>query len=151
MTKSAECYVVGLGEVLVNVYRSIPESEFCGVGLLVCSDPSALPRLPLTGARCPQPGTDVVAAICGASMRCYAHDGFHILSPDWTLTHTNQYIAPPVAPECRPVVRRPGFGARHMSASLVSRLPEVICAGVLSTRKRILIFSDGEILVEFAV
>ena len=146
----ADFHVVGLGDMLVNVYRSIPESDFCGVGLLVCSDPSALPRLPLAGALEPQPGADVVAAICRASMRSSAHDGFHVLSPDWTLTHTNQYIAPPVPPDLRPVVGRPDFGARHMSALLASRLPEVICAGVLNTRNRVLIFTDGGLCAEFA-
>lgn len=144
-----DSYVARLGELLVKVYHSIPESDFCGVGLLLCSDPSALPRLPLAGAQSPQSGIDVIAAICRASLRSNAHDGFHLLSPDWTLTHTNQYIAPPVPPDWRPVVERPEFGARHMSALLASWLPEVICAGVLSTRAKVLVFADGGLCAEF--
>ena len=35
------------------------------------------------------------------------------------------------------------FGARHMSAMLASLLPPVICAGVLNTRNRVVVFSDG--------
>ena len=137
-------------ETLARVYRSMPEAEFGGVGLLVCRDASALPRWPLSGAKCPPPDGDVVAAICDSSMLSKPHDGFHILSPEWTLTHTNQYIAPPVPPDFQVVGGRAGFGARHMTALPASRLPTVICAGVLNTAKRALIFADGLLSAEFA-
>ena len=127
----------------------MPESEFGGVGLLVCRDASVLPRWPLAGAERPLADHDIVAAICDASMLSKPHDGFHILSPDWTLTHTNQYIAPPVPPDLQLVNGQAGFGARHLSALLASRLPTVICAGVLNTAKRILIFADGGVSAEF--
>lgn len=151
--RGAKCldgYVAGLGAMLADVHGSIPDAEFCGVGLLVCRDVSALPRWPLTRAQPPQSGGDVVATICSVSMLNGPHDGFHILSPDWALTHTNQYIAPPVPPDFRLVVGLPGFGARHMSALLASRLPTVICAGVLNTRRRVLVFADGGLRTQFA-
>lgn len=127
----------------------MPESEFGGVGLLVCRDAAALPRWPLAGATRPLANDDVVAAICNSSMLSKPHDGFHILSPEWTLTHTNQYIAPPVPRDFQLVDGRAGFGARHLSALLASRLPTVICAGVLNSAKRILIFADGLLDAEF--
>lgn len=150
---TVECtdtYVARLGDTLTDVFRSMPESEFGGVGLLVCSDASALPRWPLTGAKHPSPNGDVVAAICSSSMLSKPHDGFHILSPDWVLTHTNQYIAPPVPPDFQLVGGQNGFGARHLSALLASRLPTVICSGVLNTGKQILIFANGRLDAEFA-
>ena len=149
-TERVDTYIARLGDTLVEVYRSMPESEFGGVGLLVCRDAATLPRWPLTGAERPLPDGDVVAAICNSSMLSRPHDGFHILSPDWTLTHTNQYIAPPVPPDFELVGGRPGFGARHLSALLASRLPTVICAGVLNTAKRILVFADGLLGAELA-
>ena len=95
------------------------------------------------------PDDDVVAAICDSSMLSKPHDGFHILSPEWTLTHTNQYIAPPLPPDFQLVGGLAGFGARHMTALLASRLPMVACAGVLNTAKRVLIFADGVLSAEF--
>ena len=71
------------------------------------------------------------------------HDGFHLLSPEWTLTHTNQSIAPPVPTELQPVGERAGFLVRHVSALLAGRLPTVICAGALNTAKWVLIFADS--------
>lgn len=115
----------------------------------MCRDASALPRWPLAGAKHPPEDDDIVAAICDASMLSKPHDGFHILSPEWTLTHTNQYIAPPVPRNFQLVDGRAGFGARHLSALLASRLPTVICAGVLNTAERILIFADGLLEAEF--
>ena len=147
---SADCFADRLGDMLVEVYHAIPESEFCGVGLLVCSDPSQLPHVPLTGAKHVPPCGEVLAAICRASTRTNGHDGFHFLSPDWTLTHTNQYISPPVPSDLHSVVERSDFGARHMSALLASRLPEVICAGVLNSRLKVVLFIGGRLYNEFS-
>ena len=142
--------VASVGNILVDVQRTIPKSEFCGVGLLVCRDTSALPMCPLSGERTVRDTANVVDAICSASMLSHPqHDGFHILSPSLALTHTNQYIAPPVPPDFFPVCPTPGFGARHMSALLASWLPAVICAAVLNTRNRILIFADGGLRAHF--
>ena len=92
--------VASVGTILVDVQRTIPKSEFCGVGLLVCRDTSALPMCPLSGERTVRDTANVVDAICSASMLSHPqHDGFHILSPSLALTHTNQYIAPPVPPD----------------------------------------------------
>ena len=130
--------------MLVEVHGMIPESEFCGVGVVVCEDVDGLPRWPLAGAgRASDEGA--VAAICGASMFSGAHDGFHILSPSLAVVHTNQYIAPPMPRAVGEAMGVEGFGARHMSALLASRLPTVICTGVLNTRKQVLVFADGQV------
>ncbi len=55
----------------------------------MCRDASALPRWPLAGAKHPLADDDIVAAICDARMLSKLHDGFHMLSTEWTLTHTN--------------------------------------------------------------
>ena len=141
--KPTDEYVQEVRNLLVSVHRSIPESEFCGVGLVVCEDVNRLPRWPLAGAERPL-DQGAVAAIRGASMFSDVHDGFHILSPSLTVTHTNQYITPPVAGLVIEGVAKAGFGARHMSALLASRLPTVICAGVLNTRTQVVIFVDGQ-------
>ena len=92
-TERTDPYVARLDEMLVEVYRSDAGGRVRWRGLLVCRDASALPRWPLTGAKCPLPDGDVVAAICDSSVLSKPHDGFHILSPEWTLTHTNQHRA----------------------------------------------------------
>ena len=150
--EQTDALVASVAELLINAQHRIPKREFGGLGLLVCSDASALPMCPLSSEETAPDIADVVGAICNASMLSNPHhDGFHILSSDLKLTHTNQYIAPPVPPDFLPVCRTPGFGARHMSALLASRLPAVICAAVLNTRNSILIFADGCLRAHFAL
>ena len=48
----------------------------------------------------------------------WPHDGFHILSPERMLTHTNQYIAPPVPPDFQLVG---GWAVRKESSIKVKR------------------------------
>ena len=139
--------VLEVRQILEAVRSAMPTSEFCGVGLLVCSDVSAVPMCPLGGEADIGDSSDIVRAICNASTRSNPnHDGFHILSPDLHLTHTNQYIAPPLSPGFVAPDAMPGFGARHMSALLASLLKPVSCAAVLNTQEEILVFADGRLL-----
>lgn len=143
-TSNLDDLVSSVRKLLTNIQRTIPDSELCGVGLLVCSDPDRLPMCPLNSNPTTSDTDDVVNAICNASMIGNPnHEGFHVLTPGMELTHTNQYIAPPLPPDFLSMCPSPGVGARHMSALLASRLPEVICAATLNTRNNILIFVDG--------
>ena len=143
--------VLEVRQILEAVHSAMPTSEFCGVGILVCSDASALPMCPLGGEEDVGDPNDIVRAICNASMRSNPnHDGFHVLSSDLHLTHTNQYIAPPLSPGFVAPDGIPGFGARHMSALLASRLEPVACAAVLNTQDEILVFADGRLLFHSA-
>lgn len=137
-----------LTDLLVRVRQTIPDGEFCGVGLIVYSEISELPILDLCARSSGMRSKDLVHGISSASRstnKC--HDGFHLISCDWRLTHTNQYFAPPIPAgfELRETL---GIGARHASALLGSLLPSVICSGVFTGNDTLIVFQNGSICVK---
>jgi DNA integrity scanning protein DisA with diadenylate cyclase activity len=69
------------------------------------------------------------------------HDGFHLVSTDWKLTHVAQYFSPPILPA--PQVRQP-FGGRYMAALFGSALPGVVLTGIVSSNGGLAIFKHGK-------
>ena len=135
-----------LSDLLLDVKNLIPSDEFCGVGVILYYDLSGLPILPL----CPEISLpratalkEQIVYVSLASNPC--HDGFHLLSTSWKLTHTNQYFAPPLisvpAKELHGNVSR---GARYISALLGSKLENVCCIGILSDSDGLVIFKNGK-------
>ena len=132
-------------DLLLDVRKKIPTVEFCGVGLILYDDISHLPILSLCQGTGRVRDASLVDGVSNASRLINpCHDGFHLISRDWRLTHTNQYFAPPIPPEID-VGGAYGFGARHASGLLGSFLPSVICVGVLTTRDLLLVFRKGSI------
>lgn len=132
-------------DLLLRIRETIPDAEFCGVGLILYSDVASLPIAPLCPGTNPPEAATLEDGISNASrLSDPCHDGFHLVSDDWRLTHTNQYFAPPLP--CDFLIEgKPGFGARHASALLGSLLPAVICTGVLSAGDSLVVFQDGRI------
>ena len=132
-------------DLLLRVRESIPDAEFCGVGLILYSDIAPLPIAPLCDGTGPLDAATLVNGISNASRLSEpCHDGFHLVSSDWRLTHIHQYFAPPL-PRDFLIEGKPGFGARHASALLGSLLPAVICTGVLGAGDSLVVFQDGRI------
>lgn len=130
-------------DLLLRLRMTIPKEEFCGVGLILYSDVTSLPIASLRPGNSPLEGgtlEDIISKASCLSEPC--HDGFHLVSNDWRLTHVNQYFAPPLPTNITLEVR-PGFGARHASALLGSLLPGVICIGVLGNGDSLVVFQEG--------
>jgi hypothetical protein len=130
---------------LAEARRSIPENEFCGIGVVLYSDFSALPVLPLCPNQTLRNGKTIVENIIHASLFSNpCHDGFHLISQEFELTHTNQYFAPSLPSsneifECQMKSR----GARFISAQIGSLIAGVSYTGVISDRDGLVIFEKG--------
>lgn len=124
---------------------------FSGVGVVFYKCLRLLPHISLGSPKlaCPQlpiSGTERIASalvlISDASSPW--HDGFHLVDAEtWSLTHVSQFLSP-VLPKSDSAIgdNRPN-GARHMTAYLVSKLPEIACVGLLTHAGELCIFECG--------
>ncbi len=134
-----------LRHLLANAREIIPENEFCGIGVVLYSDYYALPVFPLCPDQPHKHHDRLVDELVSASLLSNpCHDGFHLISLDFELTHRNQYFAPPL-PDSKEVLKQPitSRGARYVSAQLGSLLPCVCFTGVVSERDGLIIFENG--------
>lgn len=131
-------------EALLEEVARRAGSNFTGVGVIIASDPSQLPIAPLRPEFRIPSGWEPVEALTAMSLPTNElHDGFHILSPDFQVTHVSQYFAPPVDRSALlPTGRQPG--ARYMAALLGSKLPGVLATGVATHGQGVAIFSAGK-------
>lgn len=140
-----------VGNLLVEVRRTIPDHEFCGLGVLLCSEIADLPVLPLGGNQVAPNGATLIEVIRNASLlNGSSHDGFHVISRDLRDIRTNQFVSPPIPDDSTLAEVPRWFGARHMAAVLASRLPSVVCAGVMSSRNKVALFEQGETKAVFS-
>lgn len=137
-----------LREILVSARSRIPENEFCGIGVVLYSNYTGLPVLPLCYERSFQEGGSLEDHLAQASFYSNpCHDGFHLISSELHLTHTNQYFAPPLPSNAAPfITKTKNNGARYMSALLGSLLPSVRCTGIVSEKEGVVIFEDGKVV-----
>lgn len=133
-----------LRSLLLRVRDSIPNEEFCGVGVVVTENLERLPIVSLcTDADFP-PQRDLAEQIAECSLYSRpCHDGFQIVSEQWKMMKRNQYFAPFPAEECRELIGSVNVGSRYMAARLGSLIEVVVCTGLLSERGGILVFEDG--------
>lgn len=133
-----------LRDLLLRVRDSIPNEDFCGVGIVVSADLIRLPIASLcTDASLPaqQDLAEQIAECSLYSRPC--HDGFQIVSEQWQLVQRNQYFAPFPAAECRELIGRVNVGSRYMAARFGSLIEGVVCTGLLSERDGIVVFERG--------
>ena len=133
-----------LKDLLMRVRDSIPNEEFCGVGVVVSADFERLPIASLcTSATFPvqQDLAEQIAECSLYSRSC--HDGFQIVSDQWQLVQRNQYFAPFPAAECRKLIGSVNVGSRYMAARFGSLIEGVVCTGLLSERDGIVVFEGG--------
>jgi len=134
-----------LRDILASARSQIPEKEFCGIGVVLYLDYVGLPVLPLCSGQSFQECRSLAEQLAQASLFSNpCHDGFHLISSDFRLTHTNQYFAPPLPSNATPYIRATNnSGARYMSALLGSLIPSVSCTGIASEKEGVVIFEDG--------
>ncbi|MGZ8214510.1 MAG: hypothetical protein ACXWTP_08425 [Methylosarcina sp.] len=134
-----------LQKILANARESIPAREFCGIGVVLYSDFKSLPVLPLCPNQLIQQEQNIVDKLVSASLLSNpCHDGFHLISLELEVTHTNQYFAPPLPSSMNIYGRQmKNRGARYVSAQIGSLLPGVCCTGIVSDRDGLVIFENG--------
>lgn len=133
-----------LKNLLLRVRNSIPNEDFCGVGVVVSADLERLPIASLcTDAHFPTQ-EDLAEQIVECSLYSRScHDGFQIVSDQWQLVKRNQYFAPFPAAECRKLIGSVNVGSRYMAARFGSLIEGVVCTGLLSERDGIVVFEGG--------
>ncbi|QBQ56007.1 hypothetical protein [Nitrosococcus wardiae] len=134
-----------LRKILESARAHIPENEFCGIGVVLYLIYDGLPVLPLCSYQEFQKGSSLAEQLAQASLFSNpCHDGFHLISDEFQLTHTNQYLAPPLPSNTSVYSRsKETCGARYMSAQIGSLLPMVSYTGILSDKEGVVIFEDG--------
>ncbi|MBT41596.1 MAG: hypothetical protein CMF12_03630 [Idiomarina sp.] len=134
-----------LRNLLLKVRDSLPNEEFCGVGVVVSRDIQLLPIASLcTDASLPAQ-QDLVEQIAECSLRSRScHDGFQILSDKWQLIQRNQYFAPFPPADFRELIGSVNVGSRHMAARFGSLIESVVCTGLLSERDGVIVFEGGQ-------
>lgn len=141
--------VLRMKRVLEDAKNATPKNEFGGIGLILYSNFAQLPVLPLHQNITANNNESLTQQIANASnLTNMCHDGFHLISKEWVLTHKNQYFAPPIPLDAK-LAKRENLGARYMSALLGSFLPSVICIGIVSERDGIAIFESGKEVAHF--
>lgn len=128
---------------LLHKVRLRAGAAFTGIGVVVASDLSDMPILPLRRSVTDfvdRSTEDVLAAM--SVKESELHDGFHILSPSLRIELVAQYFAPPVSISMLPTLPQTG-GARYMTALLGSRLPGVLATGVATIESKPTIFAGG--------
>jgi hypothetical protein len=123
--------------------------DFSGVGLILYSNLAMLPIFPLRRTVPQIDEYDVIGSLAKiASVSSEYHDGFHLISSKWKITHVAQYFSPPII-ETAEVDRTKLFGGRYLAALFGSSLPGVMLCGVASNGFGIAIFKSGkEVLFE---
>ena len=122
-------------------------SEFEGIGLIIYSSLSTLPISPInpnySSLNLPQNKYDeILATLLDVSSTSNPfHDGFHLISKDFALTHVSQYFSTPIIQN---LIIENQYGSRYRTALYGSFLTEVLFTGVLSKNYGPIIFEKGK-------
>lgn len=123
--------------------RALAGDKFSGIGVVVYTPGTSLPIYALRPAVNIRGSEDIVSSLARiASVHSEFHDGFHLISDDWRLTHVAQYFAPPIPPDVDINPSRRG-GARYVTALFGSLMPGVSLCGVASIGFGLAILQSG--------
>lgn len=126
-------------------------ADFVGLGVIAYSTIEGLPVVPLGSVPNAQPDlpvsgeNNVMLTLASlATRRSTRHDGFHLIEANsGNLTHVAQFVSPPLdAALANPRTDWP-HGARQMTALLISTLPQVEIAAVVSADGNVQLYENG--------
>jgi len=134
-----------LRDLLQRTIACIPPKEFCGVGVVVCSNIEGMPIEPLCAKAALPAHGELAQQIATCSLRTSnCHDGFQFISAQWKLLARNQYFAPfPPTDQRARATTNGNVGSRFMAARFGSLIESVLCTGLLSERDGLVVFVDG--------
>jgi hypothetical protein len=132
-----------LTDLLVAV-RNKADREFSGIGIIVYKNSISLPIFPLRLTSPQLNENDIVGSLAKiSSLDSEYHDGFHLISCQWKITHVAQYFSPPVVSTLN-VDRTRLFGGRYIAALFGSTLPDIECCGIASNGFGVAVFKNGK-------
>jgi len=126
-------------------------SQFSGVGVVFYKSLGLLPHISLGTPKLaclqlPISGTKGIASALVSVSDALSpwHDGFHLIdAKTWSLTHVSQFLSPVLPKNDSEIDDDRPNGARHMTAFLVSKLPEIASVGLLTHTGELCIFECG--------
>jgi hypothetical protein len=121
---------------------------FDGLGLIIYDDYVNLPVTPFNDERLIKlPIKDfnqiVDTLIKISNSTNEFHDGFHLISKEFQLTHTSNYFSTPII---KKIKIEKNYGSRYRTALYGSCLPNVLFTAVLSKNYGPIIFEKGKAL-----
>lgn len=126
-------------------------TDFVGLGIIAYSTIEGLPVVPLgshfdSEQNLPISGISNVMSTLSmlATSGSVMHDGFHLIdAKSGDLTHIAQFVSPPLAVALASPSADWPRGARQMTALLISTLPQVEVAAVISAAGNVQLYKDG--------
>ena len=129
---------------ILNEVVSESGKEFSGIGIILHDEKYDLPIFPLRLSVPDIEDIDITEALVKiSSIDSVFHDGFHLLSSSFEITHTSQYFSPPILDNVS-IDRSKNFGGRYIAALFGSSLPGVLFTGIASNGFGIAIFQSGK-------
>lgn len=132
-----------LRDILIQVYTE-SEDDFSGIGIIIYKDCSVIP---ITHLRDTSPlfnNKSLVDSLVEiSSINSEYHDGFHLISKDWKLTHVSQYFSPPIVPNLE-IKRFRRIGGRYVAALYGSTIAGVEMCGIVSKDFGLALFKNGQ-------
>lgn len=130
-------------ETLLEIQK-LADNDFSGVGIVIYSEVDQIPLFPLRKNNFKIKHNDIVSGFLEmASYNNQHHDGFHLLSSNFKITHTSQYFSPPIIPETE-VDYSQKLGGRYMAALFGSSVEGVLMTGVVTRSSGVVIFENGK-------
>ncbi len=135
--------VLRLRDTLALV-RTIAGVGFSGIGVILYDNFDNLSVIPLRVTAPPLASGDLSQQLAAISVETSDyHDGFHLISANWRLTHVAQYFSPPIVADAK-IDRTKKFGGRYLAALFGSAIPNVTLCGTVSNGFGLAIFCRGE-------
>lgn len=127
----------------LRAVESCITSDFTGLGIIVWDGVAALPICALTEGQLTYPNATLASNLAELGEReSPVHDGFHVVTRDFSLIASGMYFSPPIVPGVD-WDRARGYGGRYVAALFGSFLPGVIATGVLSASYGIATFINA--------
>jgi hypothetical protein len=132
-------------KLLIDIHRYKSDS-FVGLGVIVYNEFDTLPisplKLPDQLANMPiKEYKEILELLLKvATIDNFYHDGFHLISNNFQLTHLSQYFSTPIVKGADADYLH---GSRERTALYGSFLPQVITCGVVSQTQSPIIFMKG--------
>lgn len=131
-----------LRNILFEVHHN-SGADFSGVGLILYKDICNIPIFPLRQTDPQFDVKDLVQKLINISrLDSEYHDGFHMVSEYFELTHIAQYFSPSIISDVE-VNRTKKIGGRYMAALFGSKINGVMLTGVVTKGSGLTIFEDG--------
>ncbi len=118
--------------------------DFSGFGLILYEEIADIPIFPLREAEFNPLNEGIVKCLKRMSrLGNEFHDGFHLISSEFELTHASQYFSPPIVKDIK-VDRSKYFGGRFMAGLFGSLVKGVVMTGIATRGNGIVIFKTGK-------